>query len=51
MPDGTKAFEKTIVNNPEKYFTTEIMEQLEKAVFEEFNYGSRKEEKNEVIEE
>ncbi len=50
MPDGTKAFEKAIVKNPEKYFTTEIMEQLEKAVFEEFNYGSRKEEKN-VIEE
>ena len=51
MPDGTKAFEKAIVKNPEKYFTAEIMEQLEKAVFEEFNYGSRKEEKNEVNEE
>jgi RecA/RadA recombinase len=51
MPDGSKAFEKTIVNNPEKYFTEDIMKQLEKAVFEEFNYGSRKEEKNEVNEE
>ena len=32
MPDGTKAFEKTIVNNPEKYFTEDIMKQLEDAV-------------------
>ncbi len=44
MPDGTKAFEKSIVNNPEKYFTEDIMKQLEDAVFQEFNYGSRKEE-------
>ena len=44
MPDGTKAFEKAIVKNPEKYFTEDIMKQLEDAVFQEFNYGSRKEE-------
>jgi hypothetical protein len=47
MPDGTKAFEKAIVKNPEKYFTDDIMKQLEEAVFQEFNYGSRKEEKDE----
>ena len=46
MPDGTKVFEKAIVNNPEKYFTEDIMKQLEEAVFQEFNYGSRKEEKD-----
>jgi len=46
MPDGTKAFEKSIVNNPEKYFTDDIMKQLEDAVFQEFNYGSRKDEKD-----
>ena len=40
-PSG-KAFEKTIVNDPEKYFTKDVMEQLEKAVFKEFNYGSKK---------
>jgi len=51
MPDGTKAFEKAIVKNPEKYFTTEIMEQLEAAVFQEFNYGSRKVDKNDNTEE
>jgi hypothetical protein len=47
MPDGTKVFEKAIVNNPEKYFTDDIMKQLEEAVFQEFNYGSRKEDKDE----
>ena len=38
-----KAFEKTIVNDPEKYFTEDVMKQLEEAVFKEFNYGSKKE--------
>ena len=47
MPDGTKVFEKAIVNNPEKYFTEDIMKQLEEAVFQEFNYGSKKGEKDE----
>ena len=42
MPDGTKVFEKAIVKNPEKYFTEDIMKQLEEAVFQEFNYGSKK---------
>ena len=39
-PSG-KAFEKTIVNDPEKYFTEDVMKELEKAVFKEFNYGSK----------
>ena len=47
MPDGTKVFEKAIVNNPEKYFTEDIMKQLEEAVFQEFNYGSKKGEQDE----
>jgi len=38
-----KAFEKTIINDPEKYFTEDVMKQLEEAVFKEFNYGSKKE--------
>jgi hypothetical protein len=36
-----KAFEKTIINDPEKYFTEDVMKQLEEAVFKEFNYGSK----------
>ena len=46
MPDGTKVFEKAIIRNPEKYFTEDIMKQLEDAVFQEFNYGSKKGEKD-----
>ena len=39
LPDGTKQFGKTINEDPEKYFTEEIMTQLEKAAKEEFCYG------------
>ena len=39
LPDGTKTFGKTINNDPEKYFTEEIMEKLEEAADKEFKYG------------
>lgn len=39
LPDGTTAFEKTINENPEKYFTDEVMKRLEEAVAKEFKYG------------
>ena len=39
LPDGSKQFGKTILNNPEQYFTEEIMEQLEKCAGKEFLYG------------
>ena len=44
FPDGTKAFEKSVYKNPEKYFTEDIMSQLEEAVGKEFKYGSHAEE-------
>ena len=40
MPDGTKAYEKSIYKNPEKYFTEEVMQRLEEAVAKEFKYGN-----------
>jgi RecA/RadA recombinase len=40
LPDGTSAFEKNIYENPEKYFTKDILNQLEKAAQKEFKYGS-----------
>ena len=40
LPDGSKQYSKTIQNEPEKYFTKEIMEQLEDAAKKEFSYGS-----------
>ena len=39
MPDGSKVFGKAINENPEKYFTDEIMAQLEAAANAEFLYG------------
>jgi RecA/RadA recombinase len=39
LPDGTKTFGKTINNNPEKFFTEDIMHQLDIAAETEFKYG------------
>jgi len=39
LPDGSKAFEKTIYDNPEKYFTKDILDQIDKAVYNKFSYG------------
>lgn len=40
MPDGSKVFGKAINNEPEKYFTEDIMAKLEEAAKKEFMYGS-----------
>ena len=40
LPDGTTQFGKTINNNPEKYFTEEVLEQLNECCKKEFKYGS-----------
>ena len=39
LPDGSKQFGKTILNNPETYFTEEIMTKLEECADKEFKYG------------
>ena len=39
LPDGSKQYAKTIQNEPEKYFTEEIMNQLDEAAKKEFSYG------------
>jgi RecA/RadA recombinase len=39
MPDGTSVFGKNINENPEKYFTDDVLQQLELAVQKEFKYG------------
>ena len=39
LPDGSKTFGKTINNDPEKYFTDEILEKIDKAAAKEFKYG------------
>lgn len=39
LPDGSKQFGKTILNNPEEYFTEEIMSKLDDVANKEFKYG------------
>jgi hypothetical protein len=39
LPDGRKVFGKAINQNPEEYFTPEIMNQLEECAQQEFLYG------------
>ena len=40
LPDGSKQYAKTINNNPEKYFTEDIMKQLDECAMKEFKYGN-----------
>ena len=39
LPDGTKHFGKAILNDPETYFTEDIMKQLDDAASKEFKYA------------
>jgi hypothetical protein len=43
LPTGEKVFGKTINDNPEKYFTKQVMDLLEQAAAKEFKYGSGEE--------
>ena len=38
--DGKKVYAKEILKNPEKYFTSDIMEKLDDIAREQFSYGS-----------
>ena len=39
LPDGTKTFGKTINNDPEKYYTDEVMQKLDEFARNKFTYG------------
>ena len=39
LPDGSKQYGKSIMNDPEKYFTKDIMDKIEESVGKEFKYG------------
>ena len=41
MPDGTKVFGKSINNDPEKYFTKEVLDKIDEATKRKFLYGER----------
>ena len=40
LPDGSKQFGKTILNDPETYFTDDIMKSIEEQAIKEFKYGN-----------
>ena len=40
LPDGVKEFGKTIMNNPTKYFTKDVMDILDECAKKEFKYGN-----------
>ena len=40
LPDGTKEFGKTIMSNPTKYFTKDVMDILNECAEKEFKYGN-----------
>jgi hypothetical protein len=39
LPDGSKVFEKNIDDEPEKYFTKDILDKLDAQIQKEFKYG------------
>ena len=39
MPDGAKLYGKQILNDPEKYFTEDLLTRLDEAASTEFTYG------------
>jgi RecA/RadA recombinase len=41
LPDGKTQFGKTIMNDPETYFTEEVMKQLDEAANKEYKYGQK----------
>lgn len=49
LPDGRKVFGKAINENPEEYFTDELLQQLDDAARKEFMYGKGEDEVNAVM--
>lgn len=46
--DGTKAFSKAIYKNPEKYFTSEVLDAIEAKCKKKFKYGTTAEQEEEL---
>jgi len=40
LPDGTKQYAKSIYADPEKYFTDDILKQIDEAAQKEYSYGN-----------
>ena len=48
LPDGSKQYAKTIMENPDKYFTKDVLDQIDEACQKEFLYGSAMKENEDV---
>ena len=46
LPDGTKLYEKSLYKDAPKYFTDDIMHQLDEAANKEFTYGNNENNEN-----
>ena len=44
MPDGSKVFGKNINDDPEKYFTKEVLDKIDEIAKRKFQYGSEEDE-------
>ena len=44
MPDGSKVFGKNINDNPDKYFTKEVLDKIDEVAKRKFQYGSEEDE-------
>lgn len=42
LPDGTKVFEKNIDEDPEKYFTKDVLNKIDEEIQKDFKYGMTK---------
>lgn len=51
VSDGKTVFEKQIVNNPEKFFTEDVLQRIDQAAQREFSYGTSGLETEDVVEE
>ena len=40
LPDGSKQYAKSIYSDPEKYFTDDILKQIDEAAKKEYSYGN-----------
>ena len=47
MPDGSKVFGKNINENPDKYFTKEVLEKIDEYAKRKFTYGTEETEQSE----
>lgn len=50
LPDGSTVFGKTINEDPEKYFTKDVLDEIDKYAGKKFLYGSSYAMQNEVVE-